>query len=678
MKRIKSIIKKIVWNTPITKDILYGRRLYARYYRVDHCSLLRFLLRYKNDICFISKGNTISKRVENLLKAVNIHPVNNKSFFYCIDCFKSLKTDNLVLGNTTIDYDMIVNGALLGIRDHLKKENSEFDQNELILLDNLNEYLERCKKDDWLKCQYSRQFDAVESIFIRPSKTLFEGLQRILFFNQFLWQTRHTLNGLGRLDRILADVYRRDIDVGVLTRQEAKELIKDFFTTLHEYYWFKSNNLLGDTGQIIILGGKEPDGSYFYNDLTYLFIEVAMELKFPDPKVLLRCASDMPEYLLELALQCISTGIGAPLLSNDDVVIPAMICCGFDNEDAYNYCTAACWEPLVPGISCDANNCTSLNFADPLVKIFELAEFEKASSVEEVVILYVSRLKEYIRDKLTPLTKLEFEEDPLLSLLSSSSLERHKDITRGGAKYNNLGLTSVGLGTVVNSILNINKLVFCKKKYSLSELNFYMRENFIGNEKLIYELKELSPAYGSDDSDVVALSKYIISVTSEEFLKYRTRYGGCFKIGLSSPSYIDGAKKIQATLDGRKSGEPFSVHISSSKAIPITELLSFAMKLDYNDNRLNGNVIDFFTVPGFLKHNIKKFSSLLHAGFAGGIFQLQMNVVDSKTLIAAKADPKLFPDLVVRVWGFSAYFNDLPDEYKDVLIARAIESEKVA
>ena len=147
---------------------------------------------------------------------------------------------------------------------------------------------------------------------------------------------------------------------------------------------------------------------------------------------------------------------------------------------------------------------------------------------------------------------------------------------------------------------------------------------------------------------------------------------------MSSPSYISDAEKIPATLDGRRQGEPFSVHISSAKAVPTTELLSFAMKLDYNDNRLNGNVVDFFTTPSFIKQNMHKFASLLRSSFSGGIFQMQMNVVDSKTLIAAKADPTLFPELVVRVWGFSAYFNDLPEEYKDVLIARAIESEKAA
>ena len=102
------------------------------------------------------------------------------------------------------------------------------------------------------------------------------------------------------------------------------------------------------------------------------------------------------------------------------------------------------------------------------------------------------------------------------------------------------------------------------------------------------------------------------------------------------------------------------------------------MKLDYDGNRFNGNVLDFFVSPSFLKANMEKYKLLLKTGFANGLYQLQMNVVDSKTLIEAKANPKLFPNLVVRVWGFSAYFNDLPEEYKDLLIKRALESEKAA
>lgn len=669
-------VKRLLKNTPVIKEWLYVIRIWKKYSRVNpEVNLLVFVQKHFNDFMYVPLCKSKAKQYEIILEKSIIRPLDGNKFFYSLDCYKSMQMRKPVFDNYTVDNQILVKSSFAEIGRHFLQEGGKFSAEEKIIINSLKNYINRCYSSADIADIYCDQLNAISSLLRRPANTLFEGLQRILFVNQFLWQTGHILNGLGRLDKILGDLYIHDIKSGVLNRDGAKELLIDFFKALHEYYWFKSNTLMGDTGQIIIIGGKESDGTYFFNELTYLFIEVSMELRFPDPKLLLRCALNMPDDLLELALTCISSGIGIPLLSNDDMVIPAMISCGFEEKDAYEYCTAACWEPLVPGISCDANNIASLNFAEPLVKLFESSNFEKADSVEEIIVLYLRELKEYIYDILTPLTKLEFEEDPLLSLVSESSLERQIDITRGGAKYNNLGLTSVGLGTVVNSFLNIQRLVFDQNLYSISELNALRRNNFKDHENLVAELKDLSPAYGSDDEKVVNLTNRIILVASAEFSKYHTKREGCFKIGLSSPSYISGAKNVPATLDGRRKGDHFGVHISSSKAIPTTELLSFAMKLDYNNNRLNGNVIDFFVTPSFIKQNINKFVIMLRAGFEGGIFQLQMNVVDSKTLIAAKENPRLFSNLVVRVWGFSAYFNDLPEEYKDVLIARAIESE---
>lgn len=675
---VKMMVKQLIKNNLLFRKYLLSKKLYRKYLRIEPISKFGFLNRFYNQIILVPLGCSKADQLSKMNERIKIIPSENKVFFYSLDCFTHLYNKNRVFDNYTVDYDYIVNHSFAELQNNLNAAASDFGEKELKVIESLKNYVKHLKEDMQLQDNYGKQIKAIESLFDRPSKTLFEALQRILFFNQFLWQTQHSLNGLGRMDRILGSLYQKELERETLDYAGAKNLLKNFFEVLHDFCWFKSNVLMGDTGQIIILGGKEPDGSYFCNDLTYMFIEVSKELKLPDPKIFLRCTADMPTNLLMAAAECISTGIGAPLLSNDDEVIPAMISYGFSEEDAYNYCTAACWEPLIPGISCDANNIASLNFAVPLIKMFDTAEFDYIDSMREIIALYISNLKGYIKEKLTMLTQIEFEEDPLLSLISKTALEKQKDITRGGAKYNNIGLTSVGLSTVVNSCLNIEKLVFDEQRYSLAELNKMRKENFIGNDELVIELKNLYPAYGSDEKAVVDLTKYIMSVTSREFSKYSTKYGGKFKFGLSSPSYIDGAREIPATLDGRKSSEPFGVHISSVKTVPTTELLSFAMKLDYRENRLNGNVIDFFTTPNILRQNVKKYVALLRAGFAGGIFQLQMNVVDSKTLIAAKADPQRFPDLVVRVWGFSAYFNDLPKEYKDVLIARAIESEKAS
>ena len=148
-----------------------------------------------------------------------------------------------------------------------------------------------------------------------------------------------------------------------------------------------------------------------------------------------------------------------------------------------------------------------------------------------------------------------------------------------------------------------------------------------------------------------------------------------YKFGLSAPSYIDASKEFLASFDGRKCGEPFGVHISSDNVDAYTELVGFASKLDYNDNRFNGNVVDFFVSPSFIEDNFEKFLEFLILSIKVGFFEMQINVVSSKTLIEARKEPDKFPNLIVRVWGFSSYFNDLPDEYKDYLIERALKRE---
>ena len=677
---IKAAAKKLLKRAPVIKDYLYGNRIYQKYLREKNAegSTLRFFLNHRSRYLEVSPRGSKSAQICKLLGKLDIEPIENGSFFYAIDCFKTIRPKEHILDNYMIDYDLVVNHSFAEFRMQLAQNSDNFSRGELCVIDGLKKYYERAESSFENEENHKRQLAAIRSLFERPSETLFEGLQRILFYNQFLWQTGHTLNGLGRLDVILDELYCKDISAGRLTKDGAKALLRDFFCALHSYYWFKSGTLMGDTGQIIILGGRMPSGSYLRNDLTDMFIEVSKELKLPDPKVLLRCTSDMPEDLLESAVDCISTGIGAPVLSNDDVIIPALISDGYEENDAYRYGTAACWEPLIPGNACDQNNIASLNFARPLEMMLEDAEFERATTPQEILEIYKAKLKEYIYRVLNPLARLRFEEDPLLSLGSISAIEKRRDITSGGGKYNNLGLTSVGLGTAVNSLLNIQRLVFEEKRFTLGELNGISRDNFVGQEALLREMKENKPCYGCDDQRVMTLVNEITDFTSREFKKYHTFLGGHFKFGLSSPFYITDAKNMRATFDGRRAGDPFSVHISANTAIPTTELLSFAGKLEYSENRLNGNVVDFIASPGILKQNLKKYSALMRAAFQSGVFQVQMNVVDSKTLIAAKEHPEKFPQLVVRVWGFSAYFNDLPEEYKDVLIARAVESEKSA
>lgn len=146
-------------------------------------------------------------------------------------------------------------------------------------------------------------------------------------------------------------------------------------------------------------------------------------------------------------------------------------------------------------------------------------------------------------------------------------------------------------------------------------------------------------------------------------------------MGLSGSAYLDAARGFGASFDGRHKGDPFIVHISNEDSNGYTAIINFAAALKYSDSRFNGNVVDYMVSPDFINNNWEGFIDFLMASIRVGFFEMQMNVVSSKILIAAKNKPEDFPNLIVRVWGFSAYFKDLPEEYKDVIIERAKKRE---
>ena len=147
------------------------------------------------------------------------------------------------------------------------------------------------------------------------------------------------------------------------------------------------------------------------------------------------------------------------------------------------------------------------------------------------------------------------------------------------------------------------------------------------------------------------------------------------KFGLSTSNYMEEGRITSATLDGRCKGEALGVHITNPRGIPYTELVNFASKLNYNGNRSNGNVLDYFVSPSVMNKEREKFVQFIKQSIKAGFFQMQLNVVSSDKLIDAKKNPGKYPDLIVRVWGFSAYFDDLPEDYQNVLIERALASE---
>ena len=650
----------------------------------------------KNMHRFYVTGTKFNKgtQIKNLFRKVDIH-IPKSGFIFFLDEFKNLSEDGHIIDNISIDYSKVLKTSVYEYnefyfhpkagRGFARDLSSDFIKNQLDALDGIELLIYRIIKklrnsNHTDRAKFARYF---ENMIDKPAEHFEEALQRILFYNQLLWQTGHGLNGLGRLDKILEDYYFDDLNSGFITQEEVYDLIKSFLKTLHTYYWYKSAALMGDTGQVIILGGKYDDEYgeyYFYNDLTYMFIQAIKELQLPDPKVLLRVSDETPRDLIELSLETINTGIGSPLFSNDEIVIDKMIEFGYDKEDANNYVVSACWEPSAVGKGFEQNNINFISFLKPLNEIFdgETEQFlDNILSFDELFNSYKYYLKKDADELIAILDDIEWNNDPMLSLFIDDCNDRNMDISQGGAKYNHYGITTVGLANTVNSLYALKKLVFEERKYSLNELNKIRKNNFKKDkhQSVLNDLKNVKPRFGMDDDEILDISQEIVQFLEDCFKDYTNKFGGKIKFGLSAPSYISAGEEISASFDGRKAGEPLSTHISLDTNKDFTEVLRFASKLDYGGAKFNGNVVDLMLSPNFIKNHSDKFTDFIYSSIKLGFFQMQMNVVDSKTLIEAKENPESHPNLIVRVWGFSAYFNDLPEEYQDLLISRALKNE---
>lgn len=671
MNNLKHLLLDKLNGTSLLKHLINNYKYYRKYGVLK--TIIYFLKGTFRRYCpslKLSKG----EQIKRLLSKCNIN-INKEGFIYSIDSYKVLNNKNRILDNFTIDYSIILDNSLEDLINKVKLiDNIDYRNNILNVLEGINIILDKeiNKLSDSKRLDKDKYLGYLNNIKDGKCKSFEEALQRILFFNQLLWQTNHMLNGLGRLDLLLDKYYEKDKDN--YSEDEIINIIKDFLLKLHDNYWYKSNSLLGDTGQIIILGGTLEDNTYFTNDLTYYFIRCIKDLQIPDPKILLRVNKDVPMDLMELSLSCIKTGVGCPLLANDEVIINNLIKFGYDKKDAYNYVTSACWEPLILGDSLDQNNVDSIVYIKPFNKLLDEYDLDKIDNIEKLLSVYKTYLEDYLKDFLIK-NSFKWEEDPLISLFITNCNKRGIDISNGGAKYNNYGFTSVSLPNVVNSILNIETLVFKEHKYTLKELNNARLNNF-KDESILKDIKNVKERFGQDSNHIIDITNNIINTVGDYLNDKRNIFNGKYKFGLSAPSYISLSYNVLASLCGRHNYEPFDVHISINKySNGYTELFSFASSLNYSNNSFNGNVIDFIVSKTFIEKNFDKFNLFLKLSIDKGFFETQMNVINSDILLRAKKNPQEFPNLIVRVWGFSAYFNDLPDEYKDVIIKRTLEYE---
>lgn len=308
----------------------------------DKRELARYAFHAFPKVKVYRSGNK-ARAIQKLLKNVEFDFSGCNKLAYSIDVYKSVRLRGKVLGNCTVDYRRVL---LHPLSDLYLNSDSEFASQNNMVLDAILEYVDRMSDELGESgvpnkeniCAYLRRFRT------ERAESLEEAMQRVLVINQLQWQTGHILVGLGRLDLALDSFLTPG-----LSGDSVDGLVSEFCALLHKYYYVKSNALMGDTGQILILGGKNPDGSYFYNDLTRSFMKSIAKMGIPDPKILVWVSANMPHFLWEELAAGMTAKVGSPLISNDDLVVKELIGFRYEKEDAYNYITSACWEPISGG-----------------------------------------------------------------------------------------------------------------------------------------------------------------------------------------------------------------------------------------------------------------------------------------------------------------------------------------
>lgn len=584
-------------------------------------------------------------------------------------------------GNITINYPYVLSVGMDAILERVNKklaECSDGDGEKRELYTAMKESIEVCLGFADSYRAYAKEQGATElyeALCTVPHKGAQSFHQACVFvkFIQFTLRcNRNEHITLGGFDKYMLPYFEEDLKRGV-SEDELFELLEDFFITLNidtdTYFGVQQ----GDNGLSMVLGGRDINGKDTYNRLSELCIKASMELCLIDPKINLRVDKNTPIERLEFATELTKKGLGFPQYSNDDVVIPGLIKLGYTPEDAHNYTVAACWEFIIPNKSHDIPNIERVNF--PLA--VERAVNERLSacnSFEE----FMKELCECVEDECHTVARKMLTKDrgtsPYLSVFVDDCIERGLDLARGGAVYINYGAHGVGIAPAADAIAAVKKAVFEEKRCSAEELVRAIKANFEGyNELRNYLLS--CPKMGNNDDYVDSYGSLLMDIFARVFKEYKNVYGGCFRAGTGSAmEYLRSAEIVGATADGRYAKTPFGSSFSPSPTTRLNGPLSCIQSFTKHDlsEIINGGPLTMEIHDNTFRNGegVKKVAALVKAFIDLGGHQLQLNSINREVLLDAQKHPEAHKNLIVRVWGWSGYFNELDTEYQNHIISR--------
>lgn len=543
-----------------------------------------------------------------------------------------------------------------------------------------------------------------------PAETFQEALQAVWFIQLILQieSNGHSLS-YGRFDQYMYPYLKHGLETQKLTENEAVELLANLWIKTLTINKVRSQaHTFSSAGsplyQNVTIGGQTPDKKDAVNRLSYLVLKSVAQTKLPQPNLTVRYHAGLPEEFMKECIEVMKLGFGMPAFNNDEIIIPSFIKLGVKERDAYNYSAIGCVETAIPGKW--GYRCTGMSYMN-FPKILMIAmndgidpvsgkrfvpgygHFSKMTSFEQLFAVWDKTVRELARMSVIVENAIDLSleaevPDILCSALTEDCIGRGKTIKEGGAVYDFISGLQVGIANLADSLAAIKKLVFDEEKITPAELWEALMNDFAGEkgqairEMLLYE----APKYGNDldETDQLVCRAYASYI--DEIKKYpNTRFGrgpigGIRYAGTSSISANVGqGRATMATPDGRRAWQPLAEGCSPAHNMDThgpTAVLKSVAKLP-TEEITGGVLLNQKVNPQTLAkaEDTQKLIMLLRTFFNRlHVYHIQYNVVSRETLIDAQKHPEKHRDLIVRVAGYSAFFNVLSKATQDDIIAR--------
>ncbi len=502
----------------------------------------------------------------------------------------------------------------------------------------------------------------------------------------------------GHFDQHLQPFFENDVAEGKLTRDQAKELISCF--------WIKVNNhpappKVGITAREsgtyndftnINIGGIKSDGSNAVNEVSFILLEVAEELHILQPGNSVHISAKTPNRFLNEAVKVIRRGHGFPSVFNPDVYVKELLRQGKSLQDAREGGCSGCIEVgafgkeaflltgylNVPKIL----EITLNNGIDPLTGKkagIETGNPTDFKNFQELYDAFLKQLNFVVDQKIRVSNYIDrmfarYAPAPFLSVVIDDCISKGKDYYNGGPRYNTSYIQCTGLGTVTDSLSVLKKHIFEEQNFEMETLLGALNNNFEGNERLRQFVLNRTPFFGNDDeyADEIALRVYndlLAAIDGKPNIKGETYHVNM----LSTTCHVYFGKVLGASPNGRLAGKPISDGTSPSHGAdthgPTAVVRSLAK---FDQTKSGGTLLNLRFVPALLKRekDVEKLGHLIRSYFTLGGHHVQFNIVDTATLRAAQQNPEEYRDLMVRMAGYSDYFNHMNEDLQEEIIAR--------